>query len=382
MKINLRKFSHLLSILGVLIINPSIALTAALTQLRHNAWTSIAFAVFIFATALSYQRLNNTGDISNYLNQYYYACANTGFTTYQLFYPIWYASLKLFCHSSLGFTLWSAFFVSIGYLFLALNVSFIARQSVRSQRNTSILLLVIIASFAAYSLPFLMTSFRTFVCFNISAYVIFHEIYKVKMNHLTKALCILCVCGLHPFPGIILTIFYFIFQFSLLRILGILAGLTIILLVLPGFNDLILSKVDVYIIGEYQNWNLAKNSELYKFLIVLFRKCTIFILIGLYLIKYRSHKDLSFNYIVFLIILIFISFFSRTFEQRIFYDAFVLFFPLFFIFLNSTKSTYMWFSVIMFVMCFDLRWFSIQNSAYSFEPLLFLIPLMEVLYYT
>lgn len=382
MKVNLRKFSHLLSILGVLIINPSIALTAAITQLRHNAWTSSVFAVFIFAVALSYQRLNNTGDISNYLNQYYYACANTGFTTYQLFYPIWYASLKLFCHSSLGFTLWAAFVVSIGYLFLALNMSFIARQSVLSQKNTSILLLVIIAAFAAHSLPFLMTSFRTFVCFNISAYVIFHEIYKVKMNHLPKALCILCVCGLHPFPGIILIIFYTIYQVNFLRILGILAGLTIILLVLPVFNDLILSKVDVYILGEYQKWNLAKNSELYKFLIVLFRKFTIFILIGLFFITYRSHKDLSFNYIVFLIILFVISFFSRTFEQRIFYDAFVLFFPLYFSFLNSNKITYKWLSFIMFFMCFDLRWLSIQDSAYSFEPFLFLIPLMGVFYFT
>ena len=119
------------------------------------------------------------------------------------------------------------------------------------------------------------------------------------------------------------------------------------------------------------------SYELYKFMLILFRKISIILLLFIVGIYSLYHTIEQRRYFQFLVITVLISFFSRTFEVRIFYDAFIIFVPLFIFVLNSNKPCLRYLALVLICMTIDLRWFSIQKTAYTFEPMLFVSPIVN-----
>ena len=135
-------------------------------------------------------------------------------------HPIWYATFKLYCPFEQGFRIWSSTMVSFGYLFLILNIRILINQINFSKEGKIIRFLVIVAILAAYSLPFLMTSFRTFISFNVLGFLILTDLYKLKLNFYIRVALVTFVLGFHPFPAFFLIIFYLIFKRSLVFCFG------------------------------------------------------------------------------------------------------------------------------------------------------------------
>ena len=248
LKVNKRQFLLFWCSLPSLFVMPLFVLSVIFTQLHRNAWVALIFMLFIFQISLSYMRLNDTGDISNYLTQYKYSCQNQSFSVYQMIYPIWYATFKLYCPFEQGFRIWSSTMVSFGYLFLILNIRILIDQINFSKEGKIIRFLVIVAILAAYSLPFLMTSFRTFISFNVLGFLILTELYKLKLNFYIRVALVTIVLGFHPFPAFFLIIFYLIFKRSLVFFVLVIPILTVIPLFYPSLMDVLQNKISVYVL--------------------------------------------------------------------------------------------------------------------------------------
>lgn len=359
-------------------IMPLAVLGINLTMLRRNGFVAIVFMLFIFIIALGYDRLNDTGDITNYLLQFKFACKNQGMTAYQLAYPVWYTSFKIFCNFDGGFRFWFSTMIAIGYGFLALNIRILISEIRWSKKIKFFRFVVIFSIIAAYSLPFLMTSFRTFISFNVLGFLALNHLYNRKLSYYIKFPCFIFILGLHPFPGIIMLVFYSILLRNFTLFFLISAGTAFFFISSTPFEGIFENKIETYIFGQYQSWNLGKLSELYKYILVIFRKISVLILF-LVSINIVTQNQKWNRYIYFLAFLFFVSFFSRTFEARIFYDAFILFIPLYIYIINSRRIALSFLSLGLLILSIDLRWLSLKEEAYSFDIILLLSPIAKLL---
>lgn len=342
----------------------------ALNRRARAYQISLIVAICSFLLMLGYERLNQSGDITRYLQMYEYACVpDNYFNAYTLAYLGWYLSLRGSCINGIGFDVLSASLIFLGYFAL-----FRAVYCIRQPKKLEII--IIIYLLLCYNYVNVFSSYRTSVALCLIAPFLLEKL-TYKDNKKLSIILAIFGASLHFFAlGLVMLAFGIIILSSkgYLRKVFFLAAIIISVLFLLQ-SQFIISKVATYVFGEFSSFDLSTNSEIIKLYLVAVR----FLVFSFFLVLSFNHLKLYPNYFWFLFSLCVISLISRTIAVRVFIDGWIFFVVAILYYLENSKSNFnkiiLSFALIMTV---DLRSFKVTSDAYHFSFEKFILPLANL----
>ncbi len=238
-------------------------------------------AVILILTALSfgYNRTNETGDYARYVESFNYLQSGEGLllalTDYEIYYPGWYLLNKAVALIGAPFNTITAIATACIYYTAFKSIKILEASTGNPGKNRIAYLTI----FSCYSLPLVLSSFRTSWCLTLGFLGLCFL--ATKQRKFTGLTLIVLGMTIHPI-GLIAVLLYALLPLAQ-RPLGTHGKLITVLIAVSISvsvsifadtiiqlitNDFLKEKAETYITGEWSNYNYNESSEIYTALYV------------------------------------------------------------------------------------------------------------------